>query len=42
MIVDGATVKPRVAELRRGFLELQYCFRDDDLEDRLAMLHTLY
>ena len=42
VIVDGATVKPRVAELRRGFLELQYCFRDDDLEDRLAMLHTLY
>ncbi|MEJ2385574.1 MAG: glycine cleavage system aminomethyltransferase GcvT [Xanthomonadales bacterium] len=42
VIVDGATVKPRVAELRRKFLELRYCFRDDDVAQRVEILHGLF
>ncbi|MCH5372839.1 MAG: glycine cleavage system protein T, partial [Planctomycetes bacterium] len=42
VIVQDATVKPRVTELRRNFRELRYCFREDELAERLATLHKLY
>ena len=41
VIVDDATVKPRVAEMRKRFLEMRYCFSERDLEDRAGKLHTL-
>lgn len=41
-VIDGATVKPAVAEMRKDFQELRYCFSGSDLEERLATLHTLY
>jgi aminomethyltransferase len=42
VIVHGATVKPRVAELRKRFLELRYCFDDAELDRRAAELHELF
>ena len=42
VVVHGATVKPRVTELRQRFRELRYCFREDDFAARLATLHELY
>ena len=42
VVVYGSTVKPRVAELRKRFLELRYCFREKELEQRLGALHTLF
>ena len=41
VIVDQATVKPRVSDFRKRFLEMKYCFDSDDLEDRLQELHRL-
>ena len=42
VVVYGSTVKPRVADLRKRFLELRYCFREKELEQRLGALHTLF
>ena len=41
VIVHQSTVKPRVAELRKRFLEMKYCFTSDEFEERLAGLHRL-
>jgi len=41
VIVDQSTVKPRVAELRKRFLEMKYCFTADEFEKRLGELHSL-
>jgi aminomethyltransferase len=41
VILDQATVKPRVAEFRKRFLEMRYCFGGDELEARLEQLHRL-
>jgi aminomethyltransferase len=40
-IVHQSTVKPRVAELRKRFLEMKYCFTADEFEERLQTLHHL-
>ena len=42
VVIDGATVKPRVAEFRKRFLELRYCFDEGDLAERAGVLHSLY
>jgi aminomethyltransferase len=42
VVVDGATVKPAVAEMRKRFLEMRYCFTDRDIEERAAQLHGLF
>ena len=42
VVIDGATVKPRVAEFRQRFLELGYCFNEKELQERAGILHTLY
>ena len=41
VIVNQSTVKPRVAELRKRFLEMKYCFTADEFEERLGELHSL-
>jgi aminomethyltransferase len=41
IVVDQATVKPRVADFRKKFLDMRYCFSGDDLEARLTTLHDL-
>ena len=41
VVVDRATVKPRVAEFRRRFLEMRYCFGADEMAERLEVLHRL-
>jgi aminomethyltransferase len=41
VIVERATVKPRVAGFRKRFLELKYCFTSDEFEERLQTLHGL-
>ena len=41
VIVDQSTVKPRVAELRKRFLKMKYCFTADEFEKRLGELHSL-
>jgi aminomethyltransferase len=41
VIVDQSTVKPRVAELRKRFLEMRYCFNSDEFEVRLQELYKL-
>ncbi|MEE4217639.1 MAG: glycine cleavage system aminomethyltransferase GcvT [Xanthomonadales bacterium] len=40
--IVGATVKPRVAEMRKKFLEMNYCFTEVELEDRASALHALF
>ena len=42
VVVDGATVKPAVTEMRKRFLEMRYCFTDRDIEERAAQLHGLF
>ena len=42
VVIDGATVKPRVAEFRKRFVELRYCFNEKELQERAGILHTLY
>ena len=41
VIVDQSTAKPRVAELRKRFLEMKYRFTADEFEKRLGELHSL-
>jgi len=41
VIVHRATVKPKVAELRKRFLDMRYCFSSDELDERLQVLHGL-
>ena len=41
VIVHQSTVKPRVAELRKRFLEMKYCFTADEFGERLQKLHNL-
>jgi aminomethyltransferase len=42
-VVNGAaTVKPSVAEMRKRFREMRYCFTEKDLEQRAGALHTLF
>jgi aminomethyltransferase len=41
VIVDQATVTPRVSHFRQRFLEMQYCFSENEFEARLGELHTL-
>ena len=41
VIVDDATVKPKVAELRKRFLDMRYCFNEDEFAERLQELHRL-
>ena len=42
VVKDGAIVKPRVAEMRKRFMEMRYCFTEKDLEERAGLLHTLF
>ena len=41
VITDRAVVKPRVSEFRKRFLDMKYCFMEDELADRLQQLHRL-
>jgi aminomethyltransferase len=41
VIVDDATVKPRVSALRKRFLDMRYCFTEDEFAGRLQELHRL-
>ena len=41
VIEHRATVKPRVAEFRKRFQEMQYCFSGEELEERLQILHRM-
>jgi aminomethyltransferase len=41
VVVEHATVKPRVAEFRKKFIEMHYCFDGEDLATRLSALHDL-
>ena len=41
VIADQATVKPRVADLRKRFLEMNYCFTEDEFGNRLRELQKL-
>ena len=41
VVINQSTVKPRVAELRKRFLEMKYCFTADEFEERLQTLHHL-
>jgi aminomethyltransferase len=41
VIDDGATVKPRVVELRQRFREMRYCFAEDEVAERLSSLREL-
>jgi aminomethyltransferase len=42
VIVDDATVKPRVAEFRRRFSDMRYCFSEQEVNEKAGILHTLY
>ena len=42
VVNENATVKPRVAAMRKRFQEMRYCFTDKDLEQRAGALHTLF
>jgi aminomethyltransferase len=39
VITGQITVKPRVAEFRKRFSEMRYCFSGDEFSDRLEILH---
>ncbi len=41
VVVDHSTVKPQVAEFRRRFLEMRYCFNKDELSGRLETIYDL-
>jgi aminomethyltransferase len=41
VVVDRATVKPQVAEFRKRFLEMRYCFTEDELSGRLETIYDL-
>jgi aminomethyltransferase len=41
VIVDDATVQPRVAQFRERFLEMQFCFSESEFEAQMARLHEL-
>ncbi|MBT8047737.1 MAG: glycine cleavage system aminomethyltransferase GcvT [Gammaproteobacteria bacterium] len=41
VVVGRATVKPRVAEFRKRFLQMKYCFTEDEFGERLQTLHGL-
>ncbi len=41
VVADRATVKPKVAEFRKRFLEMKYCFTEQEFGDRLQALHKL-
>ncbi|MBT8039819.1 MAG: glycine cleavage system aminomethyltransferase GcvT [Gammaproteobacteria bacterium] len=41
VVLDAATVKPRVAEFRKRFGEMRYCFTERELEERTGLLHEL-
>ena len=41
VLTGRMTVKARVAEFRKRFIEMRYCFNEDDLEERLNALHEL-
>ncbi len=41
VIVDQATVKPKVAGFRQRFQEMKYCFSGNEIGERLETLHQL-
>jgi hypothetical protein len=41
VIVDDATVQPRVEQFRERFLEMQFCFNESEFEEQMARLHDL-
>jgi aminomethyltransferase len=41
VVVHQASVKAKVVELRRRFLDMRYCFSSDELEARVEELHRL-
>jgi aminomethyltransferase len=41
VVVDDATVQPRVEQFRERFLEMQYCFSESEFEAQMARLHAL-
>jgi aminomethyltransferase len=42
VVLNDAIVQPRVAEFRRRFQDLRYCFNEAELEERAGVLHTLF
>jgi aminomethyltransferase len=41
VIAGGSTVKPKVMELRKRFLDMKYCFTEHEFGDRLGALQNL-
>jgi aminomethyltransferase len=41
VIVDDATVQPRIVEFRKHFREMKFCFSESEFVAQLAMLHEL-
>ena len=41
VVLKNADVKERVKSLRKGFLELQFCFRGDEYDELIQRLHRL-
>ncbi|MFC1689805.1 glycine cleavage system aminomethyltransferase GcvT [Pseudomonadota bacterium] len=41
VVIDEATVQPRVAQFRKRFLDMRYCFAEKEFEERLSALHEL-
>ncbi len=42
VVTHNATVKPKIAEMRKRFLHMKYCFTESELEEKTKLLHTLY
>ncbi|MCP5110334.1 MAG: hypothetical protein GY953_05820, partial [bacterium] len=41
VIANGASVKEKVATFRKRFLDMKYCFSDEQFGERLQKLHRL-
>ncbi len=41
VIAGGATVKPRVSQFRKRFLDMQFCFSESEFESQVARLQKL-
>ena len=41
VVIHQSIVKAKVAELRKRFLDMRYCFSSDELQERIQELHRL-
>ena len=41
VVTQNAMVKPKIAEMRKRFLDMKYCFTEAELEEKTGVLHTL-